>query len=258
MKLFLKSISALAFVFSVNASASVIFDSGLPAGWDCTGNCGTLGANGDVTSSPLGGSYGWVSTDGGANGVGLDGLVGVDGSILRSSLFSADANDPLEFFFNYITSDGQGFADYAWAALLDESLNHVATLFTARTLADGTIVPGSGMPAPEAILTPTSVPIIDKAPIWAPLGGNSGDCYSGVGNGCGYTGWINSFYTIANAGNYYLEFGVTNWTDSGFDSGMAFDGITVGGKPVVGAPEPTMLSLFALSLLGFARRKSVK
>lgn len=258
MKSLLKTISALAIVFSVNASASVMFDSGIPAGWDCTGNCGTLGADGDVTASPLGSSYGWVSTDGGVDGVGLDGLVGEEGSILRSSLFAANANDPLEFYFNYVTSDGQGFADYAWAALLDESLNHVATLFTARTLADGTIVPGSGMPTPEATLTPINVPIIDKAPIWAPLGGNSGACYTGVGNGCGYTGWIQSSYNIAAAGNYYLTFGVTNWDDNGYDSGMAFDGITVAGKAVGEVPEPTILSLFALAVLGFARRKSVK
>ena len=38
---------------------------------------------------------------------------------------------------------------------------------------------------------------------------------------------------MADAGNYILEFGVVDWSDQGYDSGLAFDGITVGGKPIV-------------------------
>ena len=45
------------------------FVGGIPAGWLCTGNCGALGANGDVTLSPLGNAqYGYVSTNQGVNG----------------------------------------------------------------------------------------------------------------------------------------------------------------------------------------------
>jgi len=244
--------------FTQSAQASVIFDSGLPAGWDCTGSCGTAGADGVVTSSPFGGNYGWVATTDGASGAGLDGLAGTTGSNLQSSLFSAEANDDLNFFFNYVTSDGAGYADYGWARLLDESFNQVALLFTARTLASGNIVPGFDMPTPEATLSPGSVEIIGGAPTWSPLGSSSGECYSA---GCGYTGWIESTYTIANAGNYYLEFGTTNWTDSEYQSGLAFDGITVGGDVVgepIDVPEPETALLFGVALLGLARKKFAK
>lgn len=245
-------LSASAFSFSGAASAAPLFDAGIPAGWSCVGNCGTSGANGVVTSAPTGGTqYGWVSTDMGVDEVALPGVGGsgnpTNGSRLRSSVFSAAAGDDLQFQFNFVTSDGSGFADYAWARLLDSTFNEVALLFTARTAPSGNIVPGFSMPAPAATLTPASVPIIGGAPAWAPLGGSSGDCFSA---GCGYTGWISSNYTIANAGNYVLEFGVTNWIDEAFQTGMAFDGITVGGTPIGNVPEPATLGLLGLGLFG--------
>ena len=250
-------------VFSLNTSATLVtdtFDSGIPADWVCTGTCGASPADGVVTAPPTGSTnYGWVSTDSGVAGVGLSGLVGTDGSVLRSNLFSADAGDDLEFFFNYVTSDGAGFADYAWARLLDDSLNQIAMLFTARTLETGTIVPGMGMPAPAATLVPGSVGIIGGAPTWSPLGADSGFCFDA---GCGYTGWIQSNYEIASAGNYLLEFGVTNWLDTDFDSGLAFDGITIAGVAIDDAttvPEPTSIALFALAFLGLTgfKRKNI-
>ncbi|GLX78509.1 hypothetical protein tinsulaeT_18490 [Thalassotalea insulae] len=247
--------SAMLFALSLNTQASVIFDSGLPAGWNCEGTCGTAGADGDVTESSFGGNYGWVATTDGEAGVGLEGIGGTTGSVLTSSLFSAEAGDDLNFFFNYVTSDGAGFADYGWARLLDEAFNQVAILFTARTLESGNIVPGFGMPAPEATLSPATVEIIGGAPTWSPLGGDSGDCYKA---GCGYTGWIESNYSIANAGNYYLEFGTVNWDDSQYQSGLAFDGISVGGDVVgepVDVPEPQTAILFVLALAGLARKK---
>ena len=196
----------------------------------CNGVCGTLGADGVITAPPSGSTYSYVTTAGGPGGAGqLPGEGGINGSDYTTSAFSAAAGDDLEFWFNYVTSDGSGFADYAWASLLTAGLDPVAILFTARTQASGTIVPGFDLPGVEATLDPASVPIIDGGPAWSPLGGSSGGCYSA---GCGYTGWVNSKYEIAEAGNYVLRFGVTNWGDSGFDSGMAFSGITVGGVPV--------------------------
>lgn len=256
-------LSASAFSFIGEASATA-FDSGIPAGWTCTGNCGTLGANGVVTTSPEGGSYGWV-TSAGPYGVGL-GYGETNGSRLRSSVFSANAGDALVFHFNFVTSDGAGFADYSWARLMDSSLANVADLFTARTTPSGNTVPGFGMPPIVATMIPALVTVIPGGPSWSPLGGSSGACYSG---GCGYTGWVESTFNIAATGNYILEFGTVNWLDTSYDSGLAFDGITVGGNPIgcgqpgqpaCPTPEPETLPLMGLGLLGLIfglRRKNV-
>ncbi len=230
----------------------------LGAGWTCTGSCGTDGADGVVTLSPFNNpSYEWVSTNGGITGAGeLAGIGGTNGSMLDSPTFAANAGDALNFYFNYVTSDGAGFADYAWAQLLDASNNSVvATLFTARTEASGTIAPGVGLPANTSTLTPSSVPIIGGAPIWSPLGTDSGTCYQ---SGCGYTGWINSNYVIPTAGTYLLSVGTTNWSDTSYQSGLALDGVTVAGQQV-GVPEPASFALLAAGLAGLAfvrRRKA--
>jgi hypothetical protein len=196
----------------------------------CVGACGTLGPNGVVIAPPTGSSYSYVTTEAGITGGGqIPGEGGTNGSLYTTNEFSAAAGDALEFWFNYVTSDGSGFADYAWAGLFTASLDPVAILFTARTQPTGTIVPGQNLPGVEATLTPSSVPIIDGAPAWSPLGTSSGSCYSA---GCGFTGWINSTYDIAEAGNYVVRFGVSNWSDTAFQSGMAFAGITVGGVSV--------------------------
>jgi hypothetical protein len=231
-------------LFTVAAVAGTI-----PSGYTCNGSCGTDGADGVVSLSPIGTSqYAWTSTNGGITGVGglPTGALGseTDGSTLATPVFSATAGTALNFYFNYVTSDGSGFADYAWAELFTSTGTPSALLFTARTEPSGTIVPGTGMPAPLATLIPSSVPIIPGGPAWSPLGSSSGACYAA---GCGYTGWVNSNYTIATAGDYYLEVGVVNWSDQIFDSGLAMDGVTVGGVPV-GSPEPGTLLLIATGL----------
>lgn len=233
----------------------------------CVGNCGTSGADGVVTLPPNGASsYQWISTDDGTDGVG--GLPGgalgdeTNGSTLATTQFSATSGTLLDFYFNYVTSDGADYADYAWAGLFDSSDNLVSLLFTARTKPSGSIVPGQGMPPVNAALTPSPVLIIGGAPIWSPLGGGSGDCWD---TGCGYTGWINADYTIAAAGDYYLKIGVTNWGDEDYNSGLAMAGVTVGGVPVpTGVPEPASLGMFGLGVLlagllvGLRRRRAFR
>jgi hypothetical protein len=222
-----------------------------------TGTAGVAGADGVVTLAPLAGStaYGWVSTTGSNAEAGYGLGDETNGSSLRSVTFSAAAGDSLQFYFNYVTSDGAEFTDYGYANLLNASNSSIAAvLFNARTQTSGTIAPGFELPVPVATLLPSNVPIIPGGPAWSPLQSDSGECFGG---GCGYTGWIKSTYAVATAGNYVLEFGVTNWSDEDFASGLAFDGITVAGIPIPAVPEPATLALMlgGLAVCGAASRR---
>lgn len=236
-----------------HGASAQIFDDGLPASWQCVGACGTSEGDGDVLLAPSGGNrYGWISTNGGAAGVLLPGVNSPadsgGGSLLHSHLFTATAGQALTFQFNYVTTDAGDFSDYAWVRLMRADGSQAAVLATARTSPGGGSVPGFGMPAPEAWLTPSSATVSGLPPVWAPLGGDSGSCYV---DPCGVTDWIGAAYTIAANGNYYLEFGVMNWYDASSDSGLAFDAIALDGGALPPVPEPATWSLLAGGLGGF-------
>lgn len=255
------------------------------ASWTCTGNCGTSTANGVVTAPPGSTSYGYVTTNGGVsniapyvfnnNTINNGGTnTTTNGSTLLSSSFSATAGQNLSINFNYVTSDGAGYPDYAWARLLNASNGtQAALLFTATTMPTGNTVPGQGLTlpgqtaliTPNAILTPNYVPIIatgystgGAGPVWVPLGASSGTCWN---VGCGYTGWVNSSFTITSAGTYMLQFGVVNANDNLYQSGLAFSGATIGVDTIpttttpVPEPETYEMLLAGLGLMGFMVRR---
>lgn len=243
-----------AHILKFTAAAAIAAGFSTAASAQCVGSCGTLGANGVVTASPEGGTYNYVSTAGGVGGVGLGVGGETNGSQFTTAQFSANAGSTLEFFFNYVTTDGAGFSDYAFAQLLSGS--DTLTLFTARTTPSGDTVPGFGLPglAPGVVLTPSATPIIPGAPTWAPIGTGCWD------TGCGYTGWIGMTYTFADAGNYRLRFGVVNVIDQGFQSGLAYDGTVVDGTVIPGIPEPATwaMMIIGFGLVGSAARRARK
>lgn len=250
--------STIAFLASLALGMPQVQAGPLPPGAICVGNCGTDGANGVVTLSPLGTpAYLFISTNGGAAGAGrIPAAGGTNGSELTTPSFAANVGDKLNFYFNYVTSDGSGFADYSFAQLIDSANAVAATLFTARTTPAGNTSPGFGLPANDSTLTPATSAIIPGGPAWAELGGSSGACFSA---GCGYTGWILASFAIPTAGTYTLKFGTSNFLDTSFDSGLAIDGVTIAGVPVIPTPEPASLSLMALGLVGLGlmrRRRS--
>ena len=246
-------------VVFASALLSAVLGASSASASSCTGNCGNLGPDGVVTAPPAGGpTYGYVSSSGGAYGAGqVAGAGGTNGSEYITDLFGAAAGDPLKFHFNYVTSDGAGYSDYAFSELLDAADSHVAWLFTARTTPSGDTSPGFGLPANDSTLSPASTPINPGATTWSPLGGSSGSCWSA---GCGNTGWIESTYSIASGGNYKIRFGVTNYGDTAYDSGLAFAGVTVAGNPVpIGGavPEPATWAMMigGFGLVGGAMRR---
>lgn len=258
--------AATAVVMISGSSAMALTTQGLlPTGWTGVGGYGSGTPDGDMAAPPSNPGYQYVTSTGGVSGVGsLPGIGGpgtgngnpTNGSIVTTSIFSALAGAQLVFDFNFMTSDGAGWADYAWARLLDSSDNEVALLFTARTTPGGDTVPGFGMPVPGASLVPASTPIIDNETTWSALGGSSGTCWD---TGCGQTGWIQSTFTIENAGNYKLQFGVTNWGDTLYDSAMAVAGAVIDGKPIDPGvvPLPASFGFLAAGMagIGFLRRR---
>lgn len=197
----------------------------LPVGFTCVGGPTSCGLNTAASASvPLPPStlpYVFVSTTGGTDGVGqCCSAGGVNGATLTSPIFQRSAGEILSFAFNYITSDGGQFNDYAHCSLFSSGNLFIGRLITARTAASGDTIPGAGLGAISAVTVPSNNPIIPGAPTWPPLDSSSGSCFD---VGCGTTGWILASYTFTTSGTFYLQCGVTNTIDGGFQSGLALD-----------------------------------
>lgn len=274
-------LSLLAAAPLLSAQAAPVALEGLS--WSATGVAGLIGGNSTVPLSSTGNaSFGYLTTaDSTALGVsplhlktdGKGSEKDENGSIIASSAFTATANSTLSLSFSYVSTDGRGYDDYAWARLVQAGTNDTAAwLFTARSTnsARGHVVPGdvlerqTNKDAPDeldAVLNNgNSVGFNVSSTEWAPLGFSSGYCWDSA-NTCGPSGWIQSEYAVANSGSYYLEFGVVNWGDEAFDSALAFDyaGLSTARfsgvrplEPVTAVPEPDSLVL-VLAGLGLLR-----
>lgn len=258
-----------------------------PAGqaWSATGTAGLIGATTTVPPSPLGnGLMAFVSTaDSAAFGVsplllktdGRGNEMANNGSVLTSGSFAAVAGQTLALQFNYVSTDGRGYDDYAWARLIpDGSATTAAWLFTARSTnsARGNVVPGDVLnrqqdkDLPDALDATLnngdSIGFNVSSTQWQPLGTSSGYCWDSA-NTCGPSGWIRSDYTFAQTGSYRLEIGVVNWGDTLYDSALAVDysGLAQADFPglavTAAVPEPGQWALMLAGLgmmAGIGRR----
>lgn len=256
------------------AQAATVLPPAALSAWACTGVCGSLGADGHVTLSPLGNAqYGYVATAGseafGVSPLQLDANsrgngTETNGSRYLSGSFSAASGSTLEMRFNYVSTDGKGYDDYAWARVVDATDGHlVAWLFTARSSnsSTGKIVPGdvvrrSEFDPDERLVDYGSfrfnTQVIDDPVNWSPLGYSNQSCWRDNAQGCGFTGWLQSRYSFASTGSFRVEVGVVNWGDGAYDSGLAFD--FTGLQPAMpsAVPEPGQAPLLAAGLLASA------
>ncbi|MGE0388273.1 MAG: NF038132 family protein [Gammaproteobacteria bacterium] len=255
--------------------------------WACTGSCGTLGADGDITLSPYGSArYAYLTTsNSAAHGVSPLDIVesgggGADfsqtnGSAYTSAPFTLAAGESVEAYFNYVSTDGKGFDDYAWARLIDGNGATAAWLFTARSTNGNkqNVVPGNALSKatnntvdfdPDATIVnyqdfefnTRTTQSSDFDPIdWSPLGAWNGTCWRDNAEGCGFSGWLLSRVT-PGAGTYQMEVGVVNFGDEAWDSGIAFDLQGLAAPQPVPVPAALWLLGSAIPLLARSRRRA--
>ncbi len=241
--------------------------------WACTGACGSAAADGDITLAPTGNAqYAWLSTFGSTaldvspllieeSGGGGSTFFQTNGSSWLSPAFTLTAGQSVDAWFNYVSTDGKGFDDYAWARLVHAGSGDTAAwLFTARSTNGSrrNVVPGNALARATNNTVDFDVAevIVNYAdfdfqtrnltigdPIdWSPLGDSNGTCWRDDAEGCGFSDWLHAV-VAPGAGAYRLEVGVVNFGDQIYDSGIAFD--FTGLQPV---PEPAGW----LSMLGGA------
>lgn len=244
-------------------------------GWACTGACAAVAPGGDVGASPTGHAAFGVVTTAGSTATGVSPVpvkdnntgMATNGSRWRSGSFAAASGDRLSLYFNYVSTDGNGYDDFAWARVVNaDDASLVSWLFAARSTnsSTGKVVPGDLLdnkafdPDQQLVgfkdwsfTSKTSADPVD----FAPLGDSNGTCWEDDAKGCGTTGWMQSLYRFDAAGTYRVEVGVSNWGDTLYDSALAFDYQTLTATAPV--PEPGTLPLLAsgLALMGVVLRR---
>lgn len=283
--------------------------------WNQTGTSGVITGDfqstAEATDSELGLSpvgtprFGFLSTLGGIspdpdNGVASvsplllnpdprSGFTHTNGSKTTSSPFVAQAGDQLILYFNYVSTDGLDYRDYAWARLVDGATNETAAwLFLAQS---GNAPDGDGTSDyvhdkvlklqtdeilanqdQDAVLN-DGQPVIGMpmhaVSVWAPLGESEDACWAKdpTTSSCGATGWVKSDYTLPDGGTFFLEFGIMNWGDEQYQSALAFDfeglesadlgpGTTIYDNTDVPEPQAAGALVSGLGLLaGLARQR---
>jgi hypothetical protein len=250
------------------------------ANWGCIGTCGASAADGDITLSPLGNpTYGFLSTAGSTahnvsplaiseSGGGGQTFTQTNGSAFMSPVFTLAAGQPLEAWFNYVSTDGKGFDDYVWARLVNAADGSTAAwLFTARSTNSSkqNVVPGDVVDKqdfdPDVVLlhyasfdfqTRNTKP--GGQPVnWSRLGDSNGTCWRDAAEGCGFSGWLQARVT-PGAGSFQLQIGVVNFGDEIYDSGIAFDLPGLVAAPTAPVPEPSTALLLTAGVLGLGAR----
>jgi len=254
---------------AATAQAAAVIPTNDLADWTCTGACGAIAPTGDIAASPTGHArYGYVTTFGSealnvSPIVVKDNSTGVatNGSRYLSGTFGAASGDQLNMFFNYVSTDGKGFDDYAWARVVNASDNSlVSWLFSARSTNSntGNVVPGDALDKkafdPDAIIVnykdfEFTSKTVDDPVDFSVLGDSNGTCWRDNAPGCGYTGWLESLYSFSDAGSYRVEVGVNNWGDTAYDSALAFDFANLRATAASTVPEPGSLPMLASGLL---------
>ncbi len=190
-----------------------------------------------------------------ANGVGSRSLQMLRDAAeeLLTNAFHAAGGQEISFIYDFVSSDGTAYKDYAFVELINLDTGSATQIINMRYNGAGnSVVHGLGLPPMVGTVGP-SVMMYPDPPEWSPLGGSSGSCWF---TGCGYTGWQFESYVIpANkSGNYELRFGVANWDDRAFDTGLAFSALSLDGVAVGLAPEPAS---WAMVMAGFFAAGSI-
>lgn len=286
--------------------------------WSQTGTSGVItgdyqssaeGTDSELGASPIGNPrFGFVTTLGGItpdpdNGIPSvsplilnpdprSGFTHTNGSKTTSTPFVAQAGDQLILYFNYVSTDGLDYRDYAWARLVDTATNATAAwLFLAQS---GNAPDGDGtsdyvhdkvlkLQTDEILANQDQDAILnDGQPVigmpigaitfWAPLAETPDSCWAKdpTTSSCGATGWVKSDYTLPDGGTYHLELGIMNWGDEAYQSALAFDfegletanlgaGITIYDPTDVPEPQAASAVVSGLGLLAaLARRRRAR